>query len=891
MRLSDKFGVKNVQSPLKKEVGFKDSSSFLDDSSYALEPMSSSERVDSSAQGQAYYQLLRAGPRELLHFDPAEAGSCAAIVTCGAISPGLNMAIREIAISLRRYGVARIFGIMDGLNGVMKPANWLELTEQVVQNIHKHGGTILKNQRDNPRPSDTAAVLKAQNVRHFFALGGDGAHRGVLQILTALDAEEHDCACVALPISINNDLPMVERTLGFGTACTEARNSVDSAYVEATCNANCIGLVKLPGQSSGFLAVEATLAARHVDICLVPEMEISLYKVLDHCETLMSTKGYAVVIVTEGCKDSLARTSGVDLKDVDVGLWLKDEILARFKQKGKTLTIKYIDPSHAVGTVEANANDNVLCATSAEHAVHGAMAGITGFTVSKVYERNVYVPLQVISKSPQKALNPTGRWFARMIFTTHQPPFEPNGFQYEKSKDTGALRALSTPIPFAEALRAGTEILRLGCANLSSKFTSKSVESPLASTALCSGGKAFVKSGEFSCQTLQRSNASDTKSRKYFQLQRCGPQRILHFDPSEPGAAAAIVTCGGLCPGLNSVVRELAKMLHAYGVKTVWGIRGGFKGCTKEDSWIELRPDVVQDIHMKGGSILVSDRGNPPHSEIAKVLQRRNIRQYFVLGGDGTHKGAMQSFVAMTEIGHECAVVGVPKTIDNDIQLIDRSFGFDTACTEAERAISAAYVEATTNANCIGLVKLMGRHCGWIAATATLAARNVDICLIPEMDTSLDKLLDYVAELMRKQKRAVIVVAEGCGDTIIKGTGERDAGGNKVMADVGPYLKDQITSHCKKNNLPVTIKYIDPTYMIRSVAANAYDQTYCAGLAQEAVHAAMAGYTGISVGRVDGRYVMLPIYSITEKGPRKVELKSRFMERLMFTTKQPNMEP
>merc|ERR1719382_1767550 len=148
-------------------------------------------------------------------------------------------------------------------------------------------------------------------------------------------------------------------------------------------------------------------------------------------------------------------------------------------------------------------------------------------------------------------------------------------------------------------------------------------------------------------------------------------------------------------------------MLHAYGVQKVYGIIGGYKGCVQDDKWIELTDDIVQDIHMQGGSILVSDRGNPPHSEIAKVLQRRNIRQYFVLGGDGTHKGAMASFLAMTEIGHECAVVGVPKTIDNDIQLLDRSFGFDTACTVATTAIHSAYVESTTNANCIGLVRLM----------------------------------------------------------------------------------------------------------------------------------------------------------------------------------------
>jgi len=328
-------------------------------------------------------------------------------------------------------------------------------------------------------------------------------------------------------------------------------------------------------------------------------------------------------------------------------------------------------------------------------------------------------------------------------------------------------------------------------------------------------------------------------------------------------------------------------MLHIYGIKKIYGIIGGFKGCVSPDTWIELTSEGVQDIHTQGGSILVSDRGNPPHIEIAKSLASKNVRQYFVLGGDGTHKGAMQTFDAMQEIEYECSVIGIPKTIDNDIRLLDTSFGFDTASTEAAKAIESAYVESTTNANCIGLVKLMGRSCGFIAAAATLAARVVDVCLIPEMDISKDKFLDYVAEVMRTKKQGVFVVAEGCGDTILKSNGSTDAGGNKVLADVGPYIKDEILAHCKSLGIPCTIKYIDPTYMIRSVPSNAYDSLYCATLAQQAVHAAMAGYTGITVGKVDERYVMLPIHAVT-KGTRSVDVKGRMFERLIATTKQPS---
>jgi 6-phosphofructokinase 1 len=223
--------------------------------------------------------------------------------------------------------------------------------------------------------------------------------------------------------------------------------------------------------------------------------------------------------------------------------------------------------------------------------------------------------------------------------------------------------------------------------------------------------------------------------------------------------------------------------------------------------------------------------------------------------------------------------------------LLDRSFGFDTACTEALNAIESAYAESSTNANCIGLVKLMGRHCGWIALTASMAARRVDVCLIPEMDIDLQKVLAYVGDVMRTKRRAVVVVAEGCGDTIVKGSGEKDAGGNTILADVGIFMKNEITKYCKDNAIPVTIKYIDPTYMVRSVAANGKDSEYASALAQNAVHAAMAGYTGISCGKVNERYVMLPIHAIASKGSRKVDLKSRAFERLMATTLQPNFAP
>lgn len=886
MHLRDKYGSKEFLSTLKNQVNVE----FLDDESWAVEAVSSSDRLD-SGKGMPYFQMIRAGPREFLHFDPKDATGCAAIVTAGGLCPGENVVIREIVNMLTMYGASRIYGIRDGFAGIVERNDWIQMNPDMVKEIHNHGGCMLRTSRSSPSFKAMAQALKEKEVRQFFILGGDGTHRGALKLLAALADETHECSVMTVPSTVDNDIPMVDTTFGFVTACTEASNAIQAAYVEATCNANCIGLVKLLGIKGGFLALNATLASRNVDICLVPEMELSLEKILVHCEYLMQTKGYAVVVVAEGCRETLFNNSGETPEMNDVGPWLRDKLVQRFQSQSKPLTVKYIDPTYMVRSVPANASDSVYCSALAEHAVHGAMAGFTGVASVKVYDRYVYLPVHAVTMSKAKRVNIKGRWFGRLRFTTQQPSFSPDGLAPLSVVGGGdTKKKISSAVAMATLLRPQSEIQRLECVNLGECFASKDMSNPLRGTALVSEASC-VSRGSWSTQTFQRRNSKEQSGRTYLQMLRLGPFDTIHFDPKEPDAAAALVTCGGLCPGLNNVIREIVKMLHAYGVQKVYGIIGGFKGCIKDDGWIELTEEYVQDIHKQGGSVLVSDRGNPPHPEIAEVLKKRNIRQYFVIGGDGTHQGAMQSFEAMTEISHECAVVGVPKTIDNDITLLDQTFGFDTACTEARRAIDSAYVEATTNANCIGLVKLMGRHCGWIAATATIAARHVDICLIPEMTISLGKVLDHVVTVMKRQRYAVIVVAEGCGDTLIEGTGEKDAGGNKILSDVGVYLKEQITTHCKKQQVPLTVKYIDPTYMIRSVPANAFDSMYCSNLAQGAVHAAMAGFTGITVGKVDERYVALPIHAIVHKGARKVSTKGHTFHRLKATTQQPNFDP
>lgn len=882
MHLADRWPSQNVPSPLQFS-GLR----FRSQDSWAVQAFSSRDRVD-SGKATPYYHMAQAGPRETLFFDPRDDAACAAVLTCGALCPGLNSVVREIVMHLHSYGVQRIYGIPCGFHGIPQRERWLELTPERVDDINKRGGSILGNADGTPLVGRNARVLADSNVRQLFMIGGDGTQRGALQTLTALAEINHACAIVTVPKTVDNDIPIVDKTFGFDTACTEARKAIDAAYVEATCNANCIGLVKVFGREAGFLALNAAMSSRVVDICLLPEMEASAEMVIEHCQALMATKGYAVIVIAEGCT-SLLRGTDVDPQAADMGVWLRDSILARFKEQGKPLTIKYIDPTYMIRTVPAIASDSVYCSMLAQHAVHGAMAGFTGICVGKVYARYVYLPIHACCRTPAKRVNVKGRWMSRLRASTGQPTFEPEDFEPVGPLRTAVgkreLQDLSTPMSLNECLQEGDEVHRLELNHLGAKFPSKEVPSPLE---VIYSPDLFVSADNWSTQTFRQSDGQTN----YLQMLRSGPRETIHFDPSEPGMAAAIVTCGGICPGLNAVIRELVKMLTLYGIRQIYGVIGGFKGVMSPDTWMELNEEVVQDIHTKGGSILVSDRGNPLHSDMAAMLASRGIRQYFVLGGDGTHKGAMQTYDAMQEIEYECAVVGIPKTIDNDIQLLDTSFGFDTACTEAARAIDSAWVEASTNANCIGLVKLMGRHCGFIAMNATLAARNVDICLIPEMKISKEKLLDYVVEVMRRKRQAVIVVAEGCGDTIISSTdGATDAGGNKLLADVGTYLRTEITSHFKQLELPLSIKYIDPTYMIRSVAANANDSVYCATLAQHAVHAAMAGYSGITTGKVDERFVMLPIHSITDKGQRKVDVNGEQFKMLIETTRQPSFEP
>ena len=343
-----------------------------------------------------------------------------------------------------------------------------------------------------------------------------------------------------------------------------------------------------------------------------------------------------------------------------------------------------------------------------------------------------------------------------------------------------------------------------------------------------------------------------------------GPRRAIFFDPAK--MRVGIVTCGGLCPGINDVIRGLVMELSFhYGVQRIEGFKNGYRGFIPRygHDVISLTPELVSGIDEDGGTILGTSRGGQDPGEIVDCLERMNISALFVIGGDGTLRGAMQIAAAAEARSARIAVVGIPKTIDNDIPYIDQSFGFQTAFSEATKSIRSAHVEAKASPNGVGLVKLMGRHSGFIACYASLAEPDANYVLIPEVPFALDGPAGFLAHLLervRSRGHAVIVAAEGAGQDLVRDAAAGvDASGNKKLADIGTYLRGRITDHFAAAGVELNLKYIDPSYAIRSVEANPYDSVYCLRLAQNAVHAAMAGRTGIVIGRWRGRFVHIPM--------------------------------
>ncbi|KAK3001115.1 hypothetical protein RJ639_022480 [Escallonia herrerae] len=374
-------------------------------------------------------------------------------------------------------------------------------------------------------------------------------------------------------------------------------------------------------------------------------------------------------------------------------------------------------------------------------------------------------------------------------------------------------------------------------------------------------------------------------------FRRAGPRQRVYFESEE--VKACIVTCGSLCPGINTVIREIVCGLYnMYGVKRVLGIQGGYKGFHSRNT-ISLTPKVVNDIHKRGGTVLETSRGGHNARRIVDSIQDRGINQVYIIGGDETHKGASEIFQEIRRRGLKVSVAGIPRSLDNDIPVIDRSFGFDTAVEEAQRAINSAHAEAESSVNGIGVVKLMGRQSGFIAMYASLASRDVDCCLIPESPFYLEGpggLFEYIGKQLIENGHVVIVIAEGAGRELHC----KDAQfvnrqvDSRISEDVGFWMSAKIKDYFnRQNKMGISLKYIDPTYMIGAIPCNAADSVYCTLLAHNAVHGAMAGYTGFTVGPVNGRHAYIPLNRILEK-QNKVVIMDKMWARLVSSTNQPS---
>jgi len=367
-----------------------------------------------------------------------------------------------------------------------------------------------------------------------------------------------------------------------------------------------------------------------------------------------------------------------------------------------------------------------------------------------------------------------------------------------------------------------------------------------------------------------------------------GPRERVYFDG--PESRAAIVTCGGLCPGINNVIRSVVLSLwRGYGVRSITGFRYGFRGMCNNtpDEPIALTPQVVNAIHRDGGSILGSSRGARDPQEMVQVLIDRQIDMLFCVGGDGTMRGVSALFEVLKKRDVDLSIVGIPKTIDNDISYVERTFGYETAVSAAVQSVRSARVEAAGAPNCVGLVKLMGRHAGFVAASTVLAARDVDAVLIPEQPFSIQGpggLLGWLGRRLEERGEAVIIVAEGAGQDHLAASGGCDASGNAHLGDIGVFLRDRIKAAF--SDVEFNLKYIDPSYIIRSVPASPTDAVYCGQLADNAVHAAMSGKTGLVIGSWLGRFTHVPVRAVIAK-PKHIDLDGVLWRGVLETTGQP----
>lgn len=335
-----------------------------------------------------------------------------------------------------------------------------------------------------------------------------------------------------------------------------------------------------------------------------------------------------------------------------------------------------------------------------------------------------------------------------------------------------------------------------------------------------------------------------------------------------------------MSPGINCTIREIVRCLaNEYSVDKIFGIRNGYQGFWGSN-WMELNAEVVEDIQKAGGTILGTSRGGFDARKIVDACETRGVNQLYAIGGDGTISGLEQVYSEVRRRKLKCAVVSVPKTIDADIDVIDKTFGFATAVEESQRAISAAAIEAKCFPNGVAIVQLMGRNSGFIAMHASLASLEVDACLIPETPFAIHGkggVLEYVEETLDKKGHVVIVVAEGAGGEHVRGA-----------EAIGTHLNTEIKSFVENDlGRVVSMKYLNPTYAIRAIRTIASDRIFCTTLAHDCVHGAFAGLTGFVTGPVNGVMSYIPLSRVAGR-QKKVDPNDLLWMKLIACTGQPN---
>ena len=408
------------------------------------------------------------------------------------------------------------------------------------------------------------------------------------------------------------------------------------------------------------------------------------------------------------------------------------------------------------------------------------------------------------------------------------------------------------------------------------------LQTPMQSQCFCDNYERLLYHSSFNeIQTRVASNIAPLS------FEVAGPRKKIFFDPGT--IACGIVTCGGLCPGTNDVIRAIVMSLHHhYGVQNIYGFRYGYEGLVSRygHTPLKLTTELVSRIGESGGTILASSRGHQDPAEMVSTLSELGIGILFTIGGDGTLRGAAKIAEEISRQGKAISVIGIPKTIDNDISYLQTTFGFETAVSEACRSTYAAHTEALGARNGIGLVKLMGRDSGFIAAYTAMADCQVNYCLIPEAPFTLPGLLADLEKRIRQRGHAVIVVAEGAGQELMTASGQVDPSGNKKLADIGVFLKEKIITHFSAVGMEMTLKYIDPSYTIRSQPANPHDTTFCLALGHNAAHAGMAGRTNMVVGFWNHQFVHVPI-SLATSSRKKIDPSGRLWSSVISSTGQP----